>query len=81
MPMSESTLQTVQRILVDNLAIDINLATPQASISDDLGADSLDAAELIMSLEDEFAIEIDTIQAESLKTVGDLVSLVDSLKK
>jgi len=81
MPMSESTLQAVQRILVDNLAIDINLATPQASISDDLGADSLDAAELIMSLEDEFAIEIDTIQAESLKTVGDLVSLVDSLKK
>ncbi|NLG11328.1 MAG: acyl carrier protein [Coriobacteriaceae bacterium] len=79
--MSESTLQAVQRILVDNLAIDINLATPQASISDDLGADSLDAAELIMSLEDEFAIEIDTIQAESLKTVGDLVSLVDSLKK
>ena len=79
--MSESTLQAVQRILVDNLAIDINLATPQASISDDLGADSLDAAELIMSLEDEFANEIDTIQAESLKTVGDLVSLVDSLKK
>ncbi len=79
--MSESTLQAVQRILVDNLAIDINLATPQASISDDLGADSLDAAELTMSLEDEFAIEIDTIQAESLKTVGDLVSLVDSLKK
>jgi acyl carrier protein len=78
--MSESTLQTIQRILVDNLAVDVSLATPQASLSDDLGADSLDAAELIMSLEDEFAIEIDTVQAESLKTVGDLVTLVDSLK-
>ena len=78
--MSESTLQTIQRILVDNLAVDVSLATPQASLSDDLGADSLDAAELIMSLEDEFAIEIDTVQAESLKTVGDLVTLVGSLK-
>lgn len=78
--MSESTLQTIQRILVDNLAVDVSLATPQASLSDDLGADSLDAAELIMSLEDEFAIEIDTVQAESLKTVSDLVTLVDSLK-
>jgi acyl carrier protein len=78
--MAESTLETIQGILADNLGIDISSATPEASISDDLGADSLDAAELIMSLEDEFGIEIETVQSESLKTVGDLVTLVDSLR-
>lgn len=79
--MAESTLETVQRILVDNLGSDVGATKPEANLSDDLGVDSLDAAELVMSLEEEFDIEIDSVQAESLRTVGDLVNLVDSLQR
>jgi acyl carrier protein len=75
-----ATFETVQKILVEQLSLDAADVTLEASIGDDLGADSLDAVELIMSLEEEFDVTIETDQAENLKTVGDLVTLVDSLK-
>jgi acyl carrier protein len=78
--MSENTFEVVRRALVDQLNIDEAEITLEANISDDLGADSLDAVELIMSLEEEFGLTIETSETESLKTVGDVVSLVDSLK-
>jgi acyl carrier protein len=78
--MSESTFEIVRRVLVDQLSIDESEVTLDASINDDLGADSLDAVELIMSLEEEFDLTIEAAKAESLATVRDVVSLVDSLK-
>ncbi|MDR3314952.1 MAG: acyl carrier protein [Coriobacteriales bacterium] len=78
--MAEETIGIVGRILVEQLNIDEATVTAEASIADDLGADSLDAVELIMSLEDEFGIEIEPGKAEELKTVGDIVALVDELK-
>ena len=78
--MSESTFEVVRRVLVNGLNVDESAVTPEASLSDDLGADSLDAVELIMSLEEELGIEIEPSKAESLATVNDLITLVDSLK-
>ena len=78
--MAETTFETVRRVLVDGLSVDEDAVTSDASLNDDLGADSLDAVELIMSLEEEFDIEIEPALAEGIKTVNDLVVLVDSLK-
>ena len=52
----------------------------EASISDDLGADSLDVVDLLMSLEDEFDIEIPDDEIENVKTVGDLVKFIESVQ-
>ncbi|MDR2106216.1 MAG: acyl carrier protein [Coriobacteriales bacterium] len=78
--MSESTFEVVRRVLVNQLNVSEGEVTLEATINDDLGADSLDAVELIMSLEEEFDLTIEASKTESLKTVGDVVSLVDSLK-
>lgn len=78
--MAEATIDVVRRVLVDGLSVDESAVTEAASLSDDLGADSLDSVELIMSLEEEFSITIEPSQAESLNTVGEIVALVDSLR-
>ena len=76
--MSATTFETVKRVLVENLSADADAVTLESKLNEDLGADSLDAVELIMSLEDEFDIEITPDQSEGVKTVGDLVTLIDS---
>ena len=78
--MSEPTFEVVRRVLVDGLSVDESIVTPGASLSDDLGADSLDSVELIMSLEEELDVEIDPARAEGLATVQDLVDLIESLR-
>ncbi|MCL2530230.1 MAG: acyl carrier protein [Coriobacteriia bacterium] len=78
--MAESTLDIVTRALVDGLSVDEEAVKLEAHINNDLGADSLDAVELIMSLEEEFGIEIEPARAKEIQTVKDLVDLVDSLK-
>lgn len=78
--MSESTFEVVRRVLVDGLSADEAAVSLETNLSEDLGADSLDAAEMIMSLEDEFDIEIEPAQAEGFKTVNDIVSYIDSVK-
>ncbi|MDR0347390.1 MAG: acyl carrier protein [Coriobacteriales bacterium] len=78
--MSENTFEVVRRVLINQLNVSEGEVTPEATINDDLGADSLDAVELIMSLEEEFNLTIESSEAESLKTVSDVVALVDSLK-
>ena len=80
MKMAETTFEIVQRVLVDGLSVDESEVTEAASLSDDLGADSLDSVELIMSLEDEFGIEIEASQAAELKTVKEIVDFIDSVK-
>ena len=67
----------VKAILVDQLDVDENKVTMEASITDDLGADSLGIVDLVMALEDEFDIEIGEDQYENFKTVGDIVKYIE----
>jgi len=67
----------VKDILVDQLDCEEDKVTMDASITDDLGADSLDLVDLVMSLEDEFGLEINDDQVETIKTVGDIVRYIE----
>ena len=71
-----STLDTVKKVVVDQLSVDEKLVTPEARFTDDLGADSLDTVELVMALEEEFDIEIPDADAEKVTTVGDVVEYI-----
>lgn len=68
--------ERVRRIISDQLGVDESQVTPNASFEEDLNADSLDLVELIMSLEEEFAIEISEEEAERIRTVGDAVEYI-----
>ena len=67
----------VKKIIVDQLDVEEDKVTEAASITDDLGADSLDVVDLVMSFEEEFDIEIPDDQVEKIKTVGDIVKVED----
>lgn len=69
--------EKVRDILVDQLDVEEEKVTMNASIQDDLGADSLDIVDLIMSLEEEFDVEIPDDQVEGMKSVGDIVKYVE----
>ncbi|WP_017872198.1 MULTISPECIES: acyl carrier protein [Candidatus Caldatribacterium] len=68
----------VKEIIVDQLGVDEEDVTPDASFVDDLGADSLDIVELIMAFEEEFDIEIPDEDAEKITTVGEAVEYIES---
>ena len=68
--------ERVRRIISDQLGVDESQVTPNASFEEDLNADSLDLVELIMSLEEEFNIEISEEEAERIRTVGDAVDYI-----
>ena len=70
-------LEKVREILVEQLDVDEDAITMEASIVDDLGADSLDIVDLVMTLEDEFDTEIPDEEIENIKTVGDLVKYIE----
>ena len=67
----------VKEIIVNELGIDPAKITLEANLAEDLEADSLDAVELIMQLEDEFNLEIEDDAAQTIKTVGDLVKYIE----
>ncbi|HPE55678.1 MAG TPA: acyl carrier protein [Bacteroidales bacterium] len=67
----------VKSIIVDKLGVDENEVTPEASFTNDLGADSLDTVELIMEFEKEFNIAIPDDQAERIGTVGEAISYIE----
>jgi acyl carrier protein len=69
-------LGKVKAIIVDKLGVDESEVTPEASFTNDLGADSLDTVELIMEFEKEFNIAIPDDQAEKIGTVGDAVNYI-----
>ena len=71
--------EKVKAIIANELNIDESKITLESSLSEDLGADSLDAVELIMALEDEFGVSVSDEDAQSIKTVGDIVALVEKL--
>nr|WP_279387711.1 acyl carrier protein [Xylanivirga thermophila] len=66
----------IKAIIVDQLGVEEDEVTMEASFIDDLGADSLDIVELIMALEDEFNMEIPDEDAEKISTVGDVVEYI-----
>ena len=65
-------------IIVDKLGVDESEVKPEATFTNDLGADSLDTVELIMELEKEFNITIPDDQAEKIATVGDAIAYVEA---
>ncbi|MEE4199003.1 MAG: acyl carrier protein [Bacteroidales bacterium] len=71
----------VKAIIVDKLGVDENEVTPEASFTNDLGADSLDTVELIMEFEKEFNISIPDDQAENISTVGDATKYIEEHAK
>ncbi len=67
----------VKALIVDQLDVDEDKVTATASITDDIGADSLDVVDLVMSLEEEFDMEIPDDAVEGIKTVGDIVKYIE----
>lgn len=65
-------------IISNQLGIEPDAITPEASVIDDLGADSLDVVELVMALEEEFDVEIPDEEAEKIKSVGDIFSYMET---
>ncbi len=76
--MASDTFERVKKIIVDQLGVDETEVTQEASITDDLGADSLDQVELVMAFETEFGIDIPDEEAEKIKTVGDAITKIDA---
>ncbi len=76
--MASDTLDRVKKIIVEQLGVEDNEVTTEASITEDLGADSLDQVELVMAFETEFGIDIPDEEAEKIKTVGDAVAKIDA---
>jgi acyl carrier protein len=66
--------QRVKNLIVEQLGVSKDEAVPKASFIDDLGADSLDIVELVMSLEEDFDVEIPDEDAEKMQTIGDAIA-------
>jgi acyl carrier protein len=78
--MSDITTR-VKAIIVEKLGVDEKEVTPEASFTNDLGADSLDTVELIMEFEKEFNLAIPDDQAEKISTVGDAIAYIENSNK
>ena len=71
----------VKAIIVDKLGVEESQVTPEASLTADLNADSLDTVELIMEFEKEFGVNIPDDQAEKIGTVGDAIAYIEASAK
>lgn len=69
--------EKVRKLIAEQLDIDIDEVTAESVITEDLGADSLDVVDLVMTFEDEFGIEIPDDAVETIKTVGDIVKFIE----
>ena len=76
-----SVEERVKSIIVEQLGVDADEVTPEASFVEDLGADSLDTVELIMAFEEEFGVEISDDEAEKIRKVKDAVEYIDKRAK
>lgn len=74
-------LDKVREIIVEQLGVEPDQVKPESNFVDDLGADSLDTVELIMSFEEEFEVEIPDTEAEKIKTVQDVINYIEANKK
>jgi acyl carrier protein len=68
----------IREIIVEQLDVDEDKVTTDASITEDLGADSLDVVDLVMSIEESFDLEIPDEEVENIKTVGDIVKFIEA---
>ena len=68
----------IKDIIVEQLDVEEDAVTMEASITEDLGADSLDAVDLVMSIEESFDVEIPDEEVENIKTVGDIVKYIEN---
>lgn len=73
--------EQVKAIIVKELGVDGAKVTMEARLSEDLGADSLDAVELIMAIEDAFGLEVNDEAAQKIHKVGDIVNFVEKNAK
>ena len=71
-----SVEEKVKKIIAEKLSVELEEVVPEASFVDDLGADSLDLVELIMSMEEEFDTDISDEDAEKIQTVQDVISYI-----
>ncbi|MGN0591743.1 MAG: acyl carrier protein [Ruminococcus sp.] len=72
------TFDKIKELIVDQLDVEEDKVTMDANIQDDLGADSLDIVDLVMSVEDAFEVKIEDEDVENIKTVGDIVNFIDN---
>ncbi|MCW5936867.1 MAG: acyl carrier protein [Fimbriimonadaceae bacterium] len=75
--MSEDIFERVKKVVCEELGVTEAEVKPEASFTEDLGADSLDVVELVMALEEEFGIDIPDDDVPNLKSVGDAVSYIE----
>jgi acyl carrier protein len=71
----------VREIIIEQLGVSAEEVVPEASFIDDLGADSLDIVELVMAIEEEFALEIPDDDAERIQTIQDAITYVEERVK
>ena len=74
----ENISDKIKKVIADHLGGDLEKITEDANFVDDLGADSLDTIELVMTLEEEFGFEINDSDAEKITTVGDAIKFIES---
>ena len=74
-------LEKMSEMIAEQLNCDAAEITAETSFKDDLGADSLDLMDMVMTFEDEFGVEIDTEAIGDLKTIGSVVTYIEGLKK
>ncbi len=72
------TINKIKKILADTLDVSEDEISADTNIATDLGADSLDVVEILMSIEDEFEIEIPDNEIENIRTVGELVEYIET---
>ena len=70
--------ERVMAIVSEQLGVEKESLVPEANLLDDLGADSLDVVELVMAIEEEFAIEVPDEDAENIRTLGDITSYIEA---
>ncbi len=73
--------EKLKEIIAEVLSVDPEEVTLETTFTDDLGADSLDVFQIIMGIEQEFQLTVDTDEVEGIKTVGDAVELIKNAKE
>lgn len=77
----EEIFDKLKELVVDQLGVEEDEVTMEATMQDDLGADSLDLVDLVMSVEEEFGVKVADEDLENIKTVGDIVKFIDENKE
>ncbi len=72
--------EKIRKILCEQLDLEEDDVTLESNIAEDLGGDSMDVVDLIMSIEDEFGIEVPDEEVENIMTVGDIVNYIENVK-